>query len=269
MRVIYTDVDGTLVGPGGCLFLDAQRNYTLEIAKTIVTALKKGVDIVMVSGRNRDQLREDARIMGFRNYIAELGAEIIYDLGRKSVQNIGDFKLTSPTVFETISKSGAPKALLERYKGKLEYHTPWSEQRHYTHLLRGRVDVDEVNNFLQSEGFQELRLADNGRIFVKSETLEARELHAYHLLPKATDKGSAIRMDREMRKIKREDTIAIGDSEADLPLAKEVGTLFIVANAFKDHPELSEKVKEFSNVVVTKNERGLGWAEAVNSVLKS
>lgn len=269
LKVVYTDVDGTLVGPGGCLFWDSQKNYTLEPAKTIVAALEKGLDIVMISGRNRDQLKEDARIMGFKNYIAEAGAEIVYDLGRKFVQNIGDFKVTKETVFETIAKCGAPQALFERYKGKLEYHTPWSAQRYYTHLLRGRVEVDEVNDFLQNEGFADLKFVDNGRIFVKSETLEVTEPHAYHLLPKATDKGSAIRKDQEIRKIEKEETIAIGDSEADLPLANEVGTLFLVANAIKDDPELPKKAQKFANVVVTKNERGLGWAEAVNSVLKS
>jgi hydroxymethylpyrimidine pyrophosphatase-like HAD family hydrolase len=128
--------------------------------------------------------------------------------------------------------------------------------------------VDEANAFLQSEGFADLKVTDNGRIFVKSDTLNVKEPHAYHLLPKATDKGSAIRKDQEIRKIKKEETISIGDSEADLPLANEVETLFLVANAIKDDPELPKKAQKFANVVVTKSERGLGWAGAVQQFLR-
>ncbi|MFZ3062520.1 MAG: HAD family hydrolase [Actinomycetota bacterium] len=267
VKVIYTDVDGTLLGPGGCLFLSAKREFTLIPAQTIVSVLKRGIDIVMVSGRNREQLKEDARVLGFKNFISELGAEIVYDLGKRIVPNIVDFKVTQPTVFETIAKRGAPKALFEHYRGKLEYHTPWQTGRNYTHLLRGYVNVDEADKFLATHGFANLKLVDNGRISTTSPTLKVREVHAYHLLPKSIDKASALRLDQKERKIKKDETIAIGDSWADLPLASEVGVLFIVANGVREDGTLARKINEYDNIFVTREEKGLGWAEAVNLVL--
>lgn len=269
LRVIYADVDGTLLGPGGCLFLSAKREFTLIPAQTIVSVLKRGIDIVLVSGRSREQLNEDARVLGFKNFIPELGAEIVYDLGKRIVPNIGDFKVTQSTVFETIEKRGAPKALFERYRGRLEYHAPWQAGRNYTHLLRGLVDVNEINSFLMDKGFPDLKLVDNGRISTVSPTLKVKEVHAYHLLPKSIDKASALRLDQKERNIRKDETIAIGDSWADLPLASEVGALFIVANGVREDETLAREISEHGNIFVTTEEKGLGWAEAVNLVLSS
>jgi HAD superfamily hydrolase (TIGR01484 family) len=269
LRVIYTDVDGTLLGPGGCLFLSAKREFTLVPAQTIVSALKRGIDIVLVSGRNREQLNEDARVLGFKNFISELGAEIVYDLGKRIVPNIGDFKMTETTVYETIEKRGAPRVLLERYRGELEYHTPWQVGRYYTHLLRGFVNVNEVDSFLAEKGFADLKLVDNGRISTVSPTLKVKEVRAYHLLPKSIDKASALRLDQKERSIRKDETIAVGDSWADLPLASEVGALFIVANGIKEDKTLASKITEYDNIFVTREEKGLGWAEAVKLVLSS
>ena len=41
------------------------------------------------------------------------------------------------TIYEQIEASGAPALLLERYAGRLEYHTPWSTGREVSHLFRG------------------------------------------------------------------------------------------------------------------------------------
>lgn len=269
MRVIYTDVDGTLVGPGGCLFLDSKKNYTLEPAKTIVAALRKGIDIVMVSGRNRDQLREDARIMGLKNYIAELGAEIIYDLGKRIVPCLTDFATKESSVYEEIKNRGIIERLFSHFSGHLEYHTPWSEEkRYYSHLLRGLIEVEEANRFLEMEGSPDLKMADNGRISQQG-NLTLVEMHAYHLLPKSVSKAVALQRDQLERNIKKEEAIAIGDSWADLPLAKQVSTFFLVANGPADDPSLQTALAQYDNVFLTKNEKGLGWAEAVKSVLSS
>ena len=74
VRVVYTDIDGTMVGPGGCFLKTATGELTLEAAETLVAAFKAGVDVVFVSGRNRNQLRETGRVIGVVNYISELGA---------------------------------------------------------------------------------------------------------------------------------------------------------------------------------------------------
>ena len=51
---------------------------------------------------------------------------------------------------EQIEATGAPALLLERFAGRLEYHTPWSIGREVSHLFRGDVDLDEVSAVLDA-----------------------------------------------------------------------------------------------------------------------
>jgi len=267
IKVIYTDVDGTLLGPEGSFFLDAQRHYTLKPAQALVAALKRNIDIVMISGRHHRQLRENARVFGFKNYIAEMGTMIVYNLGEEIILNLGDFKKTEETVFKTIEKLGVLDLLRQTYPRKLEDHLPWSKERECTPLFRGYVNVDEVNELLREKGFGSLVLVDNGIIPRKSETLDIPEMHAYHLVPRGIGKESGIRKDREIRKIPKEATIAIGDAVADLPFAQETGVYFMVKNGLRQNSHLAEQILGRENIFVTENEMGLGWAEVVEWVL--
>jgi hypothetical protein len=269
VKVIYTDVDGTLLGPKGCLFLTADNQLTLVPAQAIISCHLNHFDVVLISGRRSKQLHGDARIFGFNNWIAEMGCQIVYRLGEVTILNIGDFEVSEGNVWQTIKASGAPKLLLNHYARRLEYHTPWSEGRECSHVFRGLIDVQEANELLRSEGYLNLKVVDNGVIHRTSPQLSADlpEIHAYHLLPKASSKASAVRKDRELRGIPKEATIAIGDAESDLELAPEVGALFLVRNALTDYSKLAEKIKAYSNVFVTRELMGLGWAEVINMIL--
>lgn len=264
-KALYSDVDGTLLGPGGCLFLDAGHRLTLEPARAIMACHLSQLDVLLVSGRRRLQLHGDARVFGFNNWIAELGCQLVYNRGEVVIENVGDFPTNGKTVYQTIEESGAPRLLLEEYAGKLEYHTPWSDERECTHVMRGYVNVNEVNALLGREGLEGLKLVDNGRVHRTSLglSLDLPEIHAYHLLPKESGKASAVRKDREIRNIPKESAVAIGDAASDLELADEVAILFLVANALCENHNLAEQIREKENVIVTKRAMGLGWAEAI------
>ncbi|MCL6473214.1 MAG: hypothetical protein K6T91_10480 [Firmicutes bacterium] len=270
LKVIYSDVDGTLLGPGGCLFMDANHQFTSIPAQAILECHMHRIDVVLISGRNRHQLHSDARILGFKNWIAELGCQLVYNMGEIVVLNVGDFPAEENNVWKEIQKSGAPELLLNKFKGLLEYHYPWSENRECTHLLRGSIDVEAANAFLQDAGFEQLKIIDNGPVRRRSENLspDILRIHAYHLLPKASGKASAVRKDRETREIPRNMCAAIGDSVADLELAPEVGVLFLVRNAVLEDPEIMNKIHEFGNVFITRESMGLGWAEAVGFLIR-
>ncbi|MDI6891988.1 MAG: HAD hydrolase family protein [Actinomycetota bacterium] len=268
VRVVYTDVDGTLLGPGGCLFLAANKKYTLKPAKAIIAAQKRGLDIVMISGRSARQLHGDARILGLKNYIAELGCQIVYDLGRKNILNVGDFPCEGKTVLEAINESGAVDLLFQTFPGKLEYHTPWSEGRECTHVFRGYIDVGFANELLRERGHDDLEVVDNGIIHTLGGLKGIPEIHAYHLLPKGGGKPAGLRRDREIRNIPKRETVAIGDAFADLALAPEVGALFLVRNALNGNTGLAEEIVKYKNVFVTEEEMGLGFAEVIDYLVK-
>lgn len=267
LKVIYTDVDGTMVGPGGSIFRAADGSLTMEAAEIIVKAIESGIDIVPVSGRNQDQLRENVRVLGLKNFIAELGAEIIYNQGERIVYTSDEIETHGKTVYETIKERSISKKLLKYFDGRLEYHTPWSEERRFhSHLLRGFVDVGLANAFLADNGSPDLKIVDNGRIGRRGE-MPLKEVHAYHLLPKSVSKKAGVLRDQKERGFKPEECIAIGDSWADVPLAKVVGAFFLVANGVNEDPSLGEAIKTYENAFVTEKEKTLGWCEAVSIFL--
>lgn len=267
VRVVYTDIDGTMVGPMGCFFRDRENNLTLRPAKALLAALARDVDVMLVSGRHKKQLIETSRLLGCRNFIAELGTLLVYNLGRKVVLNTGDFPLDCDDVYQAMVDTGVVDFLLDRYKGLLEMHLPWSEDRDCTPLLRGGVPLEEVNTALEEAGFGRFVFVDNGVIPRKSPTLSVSELHAYHLVPKGVSKEQALKKDREYRDFKKEETVAIGDAVADLPFSETAGAFFMVRNGLEDNPHLAEEIEKRENVFVTEGRVGEGWAEVVETVL--
>lgn len=267
VRVIYTDIDGTLVGPLGCFFRDSEYGLTLGPARALVGALARNVDIMLVSGRHKSQLRESARLLGCMNYIAELGTELVYNLGAEVLMNVGDMDTGCGSVYEAIMGTGAVDLLMEAYPGRIEMHTPWSEDRDCTPLLRGYLDLDEVRGLFKANGLERFEVLDNGVIPRKSPTLDVPETRAYHLVPRGVSKDQAVLRDQRHRGIQREDTVAVGDAEADLSFAGAVGAFFMVRNGLENNPHLAEEIDGTENVFVTGERMGLGWAEVVETLL--
>jgi hydroxymethylpyrimidine pyrophosphatase-like HAD family hydrolase len=264
LRVVYTDLDGTLFGPGGSLFADPEGQVTHEPVEAVLALAEAGVELVPMSGRTRDQTRDVARLLGARTYGAELGALLVYRLpgGEELLQ---EYPAAAATPFERIHQSGAGGFLLERYAGRLEPHEPWSRAtRECTILLRGQVDVGDANEALRASGNGWLELIDNGRLARGPERfphLGGSEVRNYHLAPAGTSKGSAIARDRARRSLAREACAAIGDGPADVAMAAEVGTMFLVANGADAIPA------EAANIHVTERPYGLGFADAVRALL--
>lgn len=267
VRVIYTDLDGTMVGPLGGFFRDSDWELTLVPARALLAAHARNVDVMLVSGRHKSQLRETARLLGCLNYVAELGTELVYNLGQEVLMNIGDLEVTGDSVYETILGTGVVDMLLQAYPRSLEMHAPWSDDRDCTPLLRGMVDLGEVRALLDDRGFSRFELVDNGVIPRRSPTLDVPVTRAYHLVPLGVSKEQAVHRDLEHRGIRRQETVAVGDAEADLPFAHAAGAFFMVRNGLDNNPHLAEEIDGLGNVFVTEERMGLGWAEVVETLL--
>lgn len=264
LDVVYSDVDGTLVGPRGCFFASSDGAYSLQPAKTLIRAIENNIDIVLVSGRNMRQMLNDSRLLGLKNYICEMGSVIVYDLGDRVEYSFDHSpSVQDPSVYAAIEKGGALQALFDAFPGMLEHHTPWSKERDFTAVLRGFIDTVKAQEVLA--GFSlDLEIIDNGKIGRKSPTLKCEEAHAYHVMLRGVSKALAVEKDRQIRNIPKNSTIALGDSAADLQFASSVGAFFMVGNGVKAHPELVDNILSMDNVFVTEADMGLGWAEAVS-----
>jgi hypothetical protein len=234
LRCVYTDLDGTLLGRGASLFRDADGDFTLLAARALEACARAGVEVVPVSGRRREMLFEDARLMGLSSFVYEVGGGMVVD--RENTLLTGDLQPRDGlSVYDLIEESGAPSLLLERFRGRLEYHEPWHEGREVTHLLRGLVDTAEADALLAEHGHDGLRLVDNGTISPKPSLPGLPgPPHAYHLLPRGASKAAGVAAHTRARGYAGADCIGVGDSAEDLGMAEVVGRFFLVANAAVD-----------------------------------
>jgi len=269
-RVIYTDLDGTLLGRRGSLFLTAAGKFTMAGADSLRLCRERGVELCFCSGRSVKLLREDARLLGVSRYIGEAGCVLVRDHGETMVLNCAPFgAVEGLSLFEEIAATGAPMLLFERFGQALEYHAPWYKDHIFSHLMRGHIDLIAANQLLASEGLGELKVVDNGIIEDRGYGMPVAELHAYHLIPQSAGKGSAILLDLELSGLTPSDAIACGDSAQDLEMAGAVRTLYLMANATTNHSDLGELLEGYDNVELTTGPMVEGFKEAVELELKT
>lgn len=265
MRVLYADVDGTMVGPLGNLLWDSHRTPTLAAAEALVRAAREGLDVVALTGRARAGMFEFARVLGLESWICELGGIRVYDRGETVVHEHGAFPGGG---VPTAELHRAVELLLESYPGRLEEHSPWNALRESSFLLRGEVDPAEAEERLAAAGFDWATLHDNGVIPRRYETLtEIERTRAYHLLPRGVSKVAAVAADRAYRGLERADCAMVGDAAADLDCRHEVGRCFLVRNGLDKDPSLAWVLEPGSGVEVTKAGHGEGFAEVVHRLL--
>jgi phosphoglycolate phosphatase len=266
VRCLYLDLDGTLLGRGASLLHDGEGRVSIEGVRAVQACLRAEVEVVLMSGRRRAQLAEDARLLGQSAYIYEAGACVV--LEEEEHWLTGDMLPGELTIAQQIERSGAPALLLEHYAGRLEYHDPWHTEREVSHLFRGLVDAAEADRVLARHGYEGLRLVDNGAVSRRSPALASLpQVRGYHLLPASVSKAAAVAFHRRARGYSREETFAVGDSREDLATAAHVHTFWLVANALARDPTIREALAARENARLCEAAHGGGVYEAVLGTL--
>jgi hydroxymethylpyrimidine pyrophosphatase-like HAD family hydrolase len=266
VRCLYLDLDSTLLGLGASLLHDGEGEVSIEGVRAVQACLRAGVEVVLMSGRRKAQLAEDARLLGQSSYIYEAGACVVLD-GEEHWLT-GNMRPGELTIAEQIERSGAPALLLEHYAGRLEHHDPWHTEREVSHLFRGLVDAEEADRVLAEHGYEGLRLMDNGSVSRRSPALDGLpQVRGYHLVPAEASKAAAVAFHRQARGYARRETFAVGDSREDLASAEHVHTFWLVANAVARDPTITEALAAHENVRVCEAAHGAGVYEAVVNTL--
>ncbi|WP_372787772.1 HAD family hydrolase [Paraconexibacter sp.] len=269
LQAVYVDLDGTLLGPGGHLFKDAEGGFSLLAARAVEACERAGAELVVMTGRRQAQAMEDARLLGQTAYIFEAGACVVLD-GE-------EHWLTAPllpqpgergSIHAQIEDAGAATLLLEHYAGRLEYHDPWHRNREVSHLFRGLVDADEATALLAERGHAGLRLLDNGGVHRRSPDLaDLPQVRAYHLVPVGASKAAGVAFHVRARGYDPSRCIAVGDSREDLQTAEHVGAFWLVANGLSKDPSIAEALSAYPNARVAEGAHGAGVYEAVVETL--
>ena len=263
VRIVYSDLDGTMVGPGGCFFRAEDRLLTLAPARALIALHEAGIALVLVSGRSRASLSEAANIFGADGYIGEMGAVLAWNHGREGAVLRGAMPDDlAGTPYDVAHELGAVDLLFGRYGERLAYHDPWHEGHEADVMLRGNIPVDEAEALLEGKGLGWLRLRDNGVLAGRAIPETGEPVHIYHLMPDGITKGLGVATDLARRGLQPDQAVAIGDSLSDLEMAPAVGRLYLTRNGLRG-PATAAAVGELPNVTVTAGPVGAGWTEAV------
>ena len=208
--------------------------------------------------------------------ICEMGTvkQVGVGSGAQTIFDMGDFVMDPQfeTPFDAIGASGALELLYQAYPNHIEQNDPWNSNRKVTHLLRGCVDVDEVDTLFEAHGLA-LQLKDNGIIYPPNHSLAAcSDIHGYHVVPRNTSKALAVQRDMAERRAEVGNSlhaIAIGDGFSDLEMGCSVNGLVTMLNGLnaKRNGEWL-KSAPFPRFVTSKRTID-GWVECAESLLKA
>ncbi len=222
----------------------------------------------MYSGRRQESVFEATRFLGSSAYIFELGCGLVVDGELEWLTDGFEPSEQSGSIHDQITRTGAPELLLERFAGRLEYHTPWAAGREVSHLFRGNVDMAEARQILDDAGLPSLRLVDNGVLVAPSEQMPGLPIvRAYHLIPAGASKARAVARHMQARAYDPSECIAVGDSREDMDAAAVVGTFWLVANALDRDPTLEDEARRMAGVRIASEGFGAGVYEAVVTTL--
>lgn len=264
IKVIYTDCDGTLLNDKGSIINDSNGQYFFGAVKGLELLSSRNIDTVMVSGRNRYQLRYNAQMLNLYNYIAELGAEVVYNRGKEvcSTYDREKYRHDFTSLGEDFTK--VVKLMKNSFPSKVECKPEWNKYRNTNILFLGEIDIKEANKILAENGFEDTMIINNGPTSLYLTEFPDSKTYFYNLMPKGVDKSRGVSFDKKTRGFKKDDCLALGDSAEDLKMADEVKYFFLMNNDIYDEEHVLEALTEYDNVYITEQKMNRGWEEVIS-----
>ena len=251
MKIIFFDIDGTLISGGSSLMSESTKE-AIRIART------NGHICMINTGRTKRLVGED--ITGqveFDGLLLGCGTEIEYR-GKRLMHKT--FTLEESQAILDAMKKYHVDAILE---GCREDYAPRGEEvftqafrdmaaeieeRKYDRYVNALGNFDKLYAYAESpEGMESMKRKLAGILdFIDRE-------HGYHeLVPAGYSKATAIRYITDYLKIPMENTVAIGDSNNDLPMLKCANTSIAMGNS-------SEEVLEAADHITTDVDKDGIW----------
>lgn len=274
VKYVFTDLDGTMLN-GPSILRDSAGHLSAETIEALVELEAAGVELVINSGRNRSMVQEDARLLGLRSYIAEMGGIVMLDLKAADWRYCTGEMPYDPscglTPHQVIEGTGVLERILERWPGRIEYHNDMGDgpkYREVTVTFRGDVPDDEALAMVEATGLA-LSWTDNGYVphISKPTSLElpAGTCRSLHVIPKGLDKGYGVAQYVRLRGIDPAECLSIGDAPADFLTAPHVGTFVFMENGLK-HPDAAELVARTPNAWLSCAPSVDGWCAAMRAI---
>lgn len=262
-RLISLDMDATV--------LQSDHTISEKTKNTLRKASQNGIEIMMNTGRTYSEAKNYIDEMDFVNYAALANGSIIYDKRANDFIRVSNMDIELIAKAHELAKEYAHEVVLlvsgERhtYADSIYKNSLGAEQHR---RICGEGNLRFVDNLV--EEFQE-RFIAKGLLIGSNETLQkiktTLEEHfgerirlpfslscALEILEEGMDKSNALHRIMQIKNLKKEQVMAIGDGENDVGMLKAAGYAVAMGNAV-------EKLKSVADfITLTNNEHGVAHA---------
>lgn len=268
-KILFLDLDGTL--------LDDDKNITARNRAALEKALARGHRVVIATGRPLSSGRFQSERLGLTSpgcYLIACNGGIVFDAYRKEV--VYERVLPIETALKLIRVCDAHGIHVQTYGENgvlIEPHNEDAAMEYY--CTTGQIGYQVVESFdtalihcppkvlavdLNNYAALEALVADLRAQF--SDTVDCFFSSRYYveMVPKGINKGNAIRQMCQRLGVDIADSIAVGDSENDLPMIEAAGLGVAMANG-------SEQVKAAAGYITTRDNNHDGVAEVVEKFM--
>ena len=257
MKVLFSDLDGTLLEEG---------NYSFAPAKPLLILLKKiKVPVVLVSSKTKDELLHWQKKLGIHGpFICENGGAIFiprnyfpFKIPAVKKQG-GQLKLVlSKGIFR--AKKFIEKMRKAGFEIEVLTEMPVSYLAKLTGLSRSLAKKAKSRDFAECILLHSGSIREFKRQAEKSGIEVVKGGGFYHLC-KGHDKGKAVRILISLfeKKFGKIESIGIGDSENDFPMLEAVDDGFLVRKSHGTYA--SRRFKK------AKGKNSRGWAEIISGI---
>lgn len=253
-KLIAADLDGTL--------LDAEKEIPEKAKKAILSARNKGAIIVLCTGRTRSGALRYYRELGLDTlFIVSGGAEVFNRDGVALFSRYIDPNCTSAL----LNYASGNKIHAQVYVGEelvIMRRNKFSEMYEKRCGIPATVDADIIDKKISTpkvlfidepERITEIR-QEVTKLFPSLSIKRSDPMYLEFFDP-GTCKGKALAFAAHYYKIRRDEIIAIGDSEIDMSMLEFAGLAVAVSNA-------DSCVKENADIICASNEQS-GIAEII------
>ena len=287
-KLVAIDLDGTMLNGYGVV--------TENTKQTIKNAIKKGIDVIIASGRPIDSIKTIAKEIGSENYFIAGNGALIYDIKKDEIiyekflnkqkvleiAKICEENSISYNIYteDTIIAKNLKHNVLYYYKENLK-----KEEKNKTsitlvedivsYIKKSKTDkflkitvCDEtksifnsiIRKFKEIDGIDVLDVSHMSRKTIKQGTEEVPiEYYYTEISLSDVDKWNAIEFLMERLNIKQEEIIAIGDNMNDKKMIENSGMGIAMGQS-------NPRVKEIADYITDDNENE-GVKKALEEIL--
>ena len=243
IRMIALDLDGTTLTRG---------HITPRTRRALEAAIRKGVHVVIATGRVFSALPDDVfQIQGLEYVITSNGAmitdlclqDVIYEncISAEAIKNVAALLRTNPQIPVEVFTDGMAYIGRDVYE-ELVNHGPKSRYMSRSYIMRTRTPVDNIIEFLEEHGS---RIENINLHFAEKEekerlrgelnavpdiTLTSSMKHNLEVGGATTSKASGLAALSELTDIGLGEMMACGDSPNDMAMLSEVGFAVAMRN---------------------------------------